>query len=95
MIGEDGDVLRQFVVGANAFVSEVKIIIIMEKRSSTVGAINFFIIDVMFVISASARVVCGFELLNGKLGRGYISLVGISRKRHSSLTPKTSFPLFA
>ena len=49
MIG-DGDVLRKIVVGANAFVSEVKIIIIMEK-SSTVGAIIFFIIDVMFVIS--------------------------------------------
>ena len=49
MIG-DGDVLRKIVVDANAFVSEVKIIIIMEK-SSTVGAIIFFIIDVMFVIS--------------------------------------------
>ena len=46
MIG-DGD---EIVVGANAFVSEVKIIIIMEK-SSSVGAIIFFIIDVMFVIS--------------------------------------------
>lgn len=48
----DGDVLRRIVVGsgANAFVPEVKIIIIMEK-SSTVGAIIFFIIDVMFVIS--------------------------------------------
>lgn len=39
MIG-DGDVLRKIVVGANAFVSEVKINIIMEK-SSTVGAIIF------------------------------------------------------
>lgn len=49
MIG-DGDVLRKIVVGANAFVPEVKINIIMEK-SSTVGAIIFFITDVMLVIS--------------------------------------------
>jgi len=48
---DDGDVvLRKIVVGVNAFVSEFKIIMIMEK-SSTVGAIIFFIIGVMFVIS--------------------------------------------
>ena len=48
---DDGDVvLRKIVVGVNAFVSEFKIIMIMEK-SSTVGAIIFFIIDAMFVIS--------------------------------------------
>jgi hypothetical protein len=50
MIGDGDVVLRKIVVGVNAFVPEVKIIIIMEK-SSTVGAIIFFITDVMLVIS--------------------------------------------
>lgn len=67
MIG-DGDVLRKIVVGANAFAPEVKITIIMEK-SSTVGAIIFFIIDVMFVIGCRA-VGCELSALSLELERG-------------------------